>query len=313
MKKYILVLLILVFGFDFSFAQDEKEVQIKIDRKSKGAWLGVLLKQENDDKVLIEKVIEDSPAFKAGIKSGDEIIKINKNEIDNPEEVVELVQSQKPDSKLEITILRDNVKKDFVVNLGFEPKEIEWTEKLNMHEPNLKMLGKPKMMLKKMIGEKHNSDLHLGLEIETLNKQLAEFFNAPDKKGVLVKSVHDGSSAFKSGFKAGDIIIKLGSDRIKNVNDITELLEDFKAGDKIEIEVLRNKSSKKLQVVLENNLTCNCEMEVEKKGNFQFFGNPGYKFHFDNNLDEKEVEILLDKSQENQIKTKEIKIKVIAL
>ena len=53
---------------------------------------------------------------------------------------------------------------------------------------------------------------------------------------MLVKNVEEESIASKAGFKAGDVIVKMGIDRIKNVNDITELLEDVKKMTKLNLK-----------------------------------------------------------------------------
>ena len=52
-----------------------------LDEKENSGWLGVMLKQVNDEKVEIEEVMENSPAKEAGLQNRDVINSINDKEI----------------------------------------------------------------------------------------------------------------------------------------------------------------------------------------------------------------------------------------
>jgi hypothetical protein len=64
-------------------------------------------------------------------------------------------------------------------------------------------------------------------------------FNEPPS-GVRFADVHDDSPAGKAGLKAGDILVKFGDNPIKNLYDFTYALRAHKAGEEIEVQVLRN-------------------------------------------------------------------------
>jgi hypothetical protein len=61
-------------------------------------------------------------------------------------------------------------------------------------------------------------------------------------KGMRITGVREGSPAQKAGLQEGDVIIKLGESRIKNVYDYTYALGNYKAGDKTTVVVLRETS-----------------------------------------------------------------------
>jgi S1-C subfamily serine protease len=50
--------------------------------------------------------------------------------------------------------------------------------------------------------------------------------------------------------KAGDILVKFGADPIQNLYDFTYALRAHKAGDEVEVEVLRNDKSVTAKVKL---------------------------------------------------------------
>jgi hypothetical protein len=68
--------------------------------------------------------------------------------------------------------------------------------------------------------------------------------------GYKISGVTDGSPAAKAGIKAGDIIIKFGSKTVGNIYDFMYAVQDYKAGDKVDIVVQRDGKE----------MTFNCEL-----------------------------------------------------
>jgi hypothetical protein len=80
------------------------------------------------------------------------------------------------------------------------------------------------------------------------------FGSVPDfaevPRGVRFADVSPGSPAALAGLKAGDILVKFGADPIQNLYDFTYALRAHKAGDEVEVEVLRNDKSVTAKVKL---------------------------------------------------------------
>jgi S1-C subfamily serine protease len=55
-----------------------------------------------------------------------------------------------------------------------------------------------------------------------------------------VDGISEGKAADKAGLKAGDVIIKLGSNTVKGMQSYMEALSRFKEGDKTTVTVKRN-------------------------------------------------------------------------
>jgi hypothetical protein len=72
-----------------------------------------------------------------------------------------------------------------------------------------------------------------------------------DVQGVKLSGVREGSPAEKAGLRGGDIIIECGGKQIRNVYDYTYVLGDKKAGDLLEVVVLRGKDRLSLKAILE--------------------------------------------------------------
>ncbi len=73
---------------------------------------------------------------------------------------------------------------------------------------------------------------------------------AEPPRGVRFADITPESPAGKAGLKAGDILIRFGADPIQNLYDFTYALRAHKAGDEVEVEVLRGDASFKAKVLL---------------------------------------------------------------
>ncbi len=76
-------------------------------------------------------------------------------------------------------------------------------------------------------------------------------FMGQDEKGVMVKDVSPGSSAEKAGFKAGDMIIAMGSEQIKEPFDLIYLMHQKKPGDKATLKFLRDGKPLEVEVTFQ--------------------------------------------------------------
>jgi predicted metalloprotease with PDZ domain len=90
-----------------------------------------------------------------------------------------------------------------------------------------------------------------GMQLLTLNEQLGEYFNAPNNEGVLVEEVEHESSAEKAGFKAGDIIIRVGKKTVNAAEKVQRELRKYDEGDKVDFEVMRKDVKKTLSIEME--------------------------------------------------------------
>jgi hypothetical protein len=84
----------------------------------------------------------------------------------------------------------------------------------------------------------------------------AYFGSVPDfapfgGEGVRLSGVRPGSPAEKSGLREGDIIVKFGGTRIKNLHDLVYVLRSKRAGDKVEVVFLRGAQELKGTTILQ--------------------------------------------------------------
>ncbi|KUJ95069.1 MAG: Protease Do [Desulfonauticus sp. 38_4375] len=96
----------------------------------------------------------------------------------------------------------------------------------------------------------------LGVTIQDIDENMAKALGLPKSKGALVDSVTPGDPADKAGIKAGDVIIAVEGEEVKDTNDLTRRIGSLLPGTKVKISVWRKGKIKEFRVVLgERNLS----------------------------------------------------------
>lgn len=88
--------------------------------------------------------------------------------------------------------------------------------------------------------------LKIGISGRAIDESLSKKYKLPI--GVYVLEVQQFSAAERAGVEAGDVIIKIEGESIKDVNDINSIKAKYKAGDTIKVELVRD--NKNLSVSL---------------------------------------------------------------
>jgi serine protease Do len=88
----------------------------------------------------------------------------------------------------------------------------------------------------------------LGITIQDLKGDLAEYYGVESKSGVLVADVVPGDPADQAGIQPNDIIIKINKKPVTSSRDLTNLAAGLGVGDKAEVTILRKGKSKTLEV-----------------------------------------------------------------
>ncbi|OYT95826.1 MAG: serine peptidase, partial [Pseudomonas sp. PGPPP3] len=86
----------------------------------------------------------------------------------------------------------------------------------------------------------------LGVVIQEVNKDLAESFGLDKPAGALVAQVLQDGPAAKGGLQVGDVILSLNGQPIVMSADLPHLVGALKAGDKAELDVVREGERKVL-------------------------------------------------------------------
>jgi len=234
--------------------QRQKEIQEAVTYSGSG-FLGVSTKDmspslaremnmSTKNGALVTDVVDDSPALKAGIAEDDVIIEFNGTAIDDAGDLIKAVRKADPGSKATVVVVRGTQKKTLQATLGKVPESHAF-----MFQGFPRVPAAPHMPhavhVRVFRGSAH------GLQLMDLNPQLREYFGAPEGKGVLVEKVEKRSAAKDAGFKAGDVILRVGKDDMEESDDIWEALKDVKGGDSAEVDILRKGSRMTLELEID--------------------------------------------------------------
>lgn len=191
--------------------------------------------------VLVSGVEDDAPAALAGVEEGDVIVKVNGKTVASPEELRDAVGAIAPGQKANVEVVRDGKSKTVAVTVGERPERhsFHWDSDGDAMAPfarEFAMMGGPR----------------LGVQAHELEDDgLAAYFGAKKGDGVLVLSVDEESVAGKAGVKAGDIISRVGDEKIGDVQDVRQALKDYDKGDQFDITVLRHGKSQSLKATMD--------------------------------------------------------------
>jgi len=79
----------------------------------------------------------------------------------------------------------------------------------------------------------------LGILGMDMNPTLASYYNLALDEGALIVRINEDSPAYHAGLHPGDIIVKIGENPIKGMEDLRHSIWQRKAGEKVKIQILR--------------------------------------------------------------------------
>jgi len=224
------------------------------------SWLGVESQEISSEKakelklpaergVLLERIVPDSPAAKAGLKDNDVITEINGQRVEGAAQFRRMIREIPAGRSVQFTVWRDGHAQTFSVTLGkSEDHGNMWFKTapraFSFQLPNIEVPEVAPMpdMDWGGYGVLAGSRPRLGIDAEDLSGQFGAYFGAPDGEGVLVREVNAGSPAEKAGVKSGDVITSLNGERIRSLGDLREKLAGKRDEKTVKLGILRNKS-----------------------------------------------------------------------
>jgi serine protease Do len=176
-------------------------------------WLGVSIQGVTADLAknfglskaqgaLVSEVLPDSPAAKAGFKSGDIIIEFDGKDVEDQTALRNIVAATPVGKKVKARVVRNSKTKTIHVKIDEQPKEIA-------------SLGEESQPPKR---ESENTAL-AGLEVRDITPEIAERLGLPpDSTGVVVTEVDPNSGAATAGLRPGDLITEINRKAVRDMD-----------------------------------------------------------------------------------------------
>jgi C-terminal processing protease CtpA/Prc len=209
---------------------------MEIISESRGAWLGVGIadveeKAERglDKGVYVSSIYDDSPAQAAGLEEGDVILALDDEPMKAVGDLVEAIKDREPGDDVSLTVDRDGKELLIVATLTERPEEYVWLDEGDF--AGLAELGKA-------LGNLYIPEINigfsgfggrgrLGVYVHDLSEGLAEYFEVPGGKGVLVDDIVEGGPAEAAGIKPGDVIVKIGDDDVADTDELIDAIGEM--------------------------------------------------------------------------------------
>lgn len=226
----------------------------------------VSLEQESSDSIgaLVQSVTPNGPADKAGIRSGDVIVRVNGRALVGPARpgqvsptpgmaLITMGSRVQPGDTMVVQYQRGKERKNATIVAGDDPvwtfmqtipdiREVPVPDGSMFEEGpeiRLRVDGQPRMaepmrtpgyrmlMLTRPLAD---------LELAPLNPELGRYFGTPD--GVLVINVPPDS---KLGLKPGDVVFTVDGRKVRSPGQLLRTLQSYEAGEAFKLEIMRLK------------------------------------------------------------------------
>ena len=173
--------------------------------------------------VLVTGVSEGGPAEEAGIREDDVIQTFDKSKVRRTQDLIRMVRETGPGTRVKIGIIRD-------------AKPVEVEAEIGRFRNRQVIIGGSQDRGFRISGR---GGARLGIRLQELNQDLAEYFKVREDEGALVTEVEEDGPAAEAGIKAGDVIVGIGGESVADPDDVADLLSDRDEGDEVEITLIR--------------------------------------------------------------------------
>jgi serine protease Do len=207
------------------------------------------LKLKEEHGAEITMVDQDAPAGKAGLQVHDVIVSLNGTAVESTAQLRRMIKETPAGRVVNIGISRDGQPVTIKLQLADRHKSMAWEPNVHIEMPEIpKLPAMPDFDVPVSVVIVHSS-LRSGLMVENITPQLGEFFGIKGGNGVLVRSVEKGSRGEKSGFRAGDVVIKVNNQPVHDTSDFTHALRSSSGG-ATAVTVMREKREQNLTLTL---------------------------------------------------------------
>jgi serine protease Do len=183
------------------------------------------LKLKNAKGALIGDVMPDSPAARAGIRTGDVIVEFGGKSVATSSDFRKMTAQTAPGTRVRIGLFRNGEKMDVEATLGERPEG----RAEDMAVPPEKASG--------------TTSRKLGLSVQTLTPDIAQQLGYDNDWGVVVADVAAGSRADDAEIQRGDLIKEVNRVSVRTAQDFEDAIRGAKSGDTLALLVRRGKAT----------------------------------------------------------------------
>jgi serine protease Do len=211
--------------------------QLKATGNVQRGWLGVSFVSVNKDDadifglpkpkgVLIERVLPQSPADRAGLQVEDAITAIDDTEVDDLDHVRSLIADVRPDERVRLHVIRDRKPQTITVRLGLQPEDTRSQARTR--------------------GTDARDITRLGLQVRTMRPDLAREMRSYDvsARGVLVMGLMPDREN-PPDIAPRELVIECNGQPVQSVTDLQQALSKVPSNRNVKLTVLEPTGDKR--------------------------------------------------------------------
>lgn len=190
-------------------------------------WLGVTVQAvskeladsfglETPRGALVNEIVKDSPADKAGLQRGDILLGYDGQMISEINDLPRLVAVTPVDKAVKVTIFRDGKEREVKVTIG------------KMNEGGQELAASDK-----------ESGGSLGLTAVNVTPELTERFALEGTEGILITEIASDGPAADANLRVGDLIVEADGTEIKSIRDFAAIIGKKASGKVLRLLVQR--------------------------------------------------------------------------
>ncbi len=208
------------FAVPSTFLQRVTEELIEHGELSRG-FLGVALQHVDSDiaaavgldrvyGALVAEVVEDGPADKAGIQSGDIIIEVEDTTVDTLGAFRNVVAFAKPGQEISLKIRRNDEEILITAIVGNHPDNGHTTDSL---------------------------EEAVGISVEEVTPELVSKHKLDTTTGLLIVQIDPDSLAYHAGLRAGHVILAINGQSVTTAQEFSQAIKNAKKGKRLLLQL----------------------------------------------------------------------------
>ncbi|MGD0732384.1 MAG: PDZ domain-containing protein [Terracidiphilus sp.] len=246
----------------------QEQGPLLLHSSSSQGYLGVDLADVDQDKAqqlklkdvrgaVVTLIDHDAPAGQIGLKVNDVVLALNGQPVEGAEQLRRMLREVPAGRKVSLEISRDGNIQTLAVELA-DRRAMEHDVWNKIGNGGDVFAGTPGMGILAGGGDASvpgfhmpifGSTLNVGALVEPLTSQMAEYLGVPS--GLMVKQVARKSEAAVAGFKAFDVILKVGQEAIANMAAWDRALRENQ-GKPVQVTILRDRKQETLTLQVDS-------------------------------------------------------------
>ena len=165
--------------------------------------------------VLVQDLAEDSPAARAGVRSGDIIVELDGKAVESVAQFRGDVAHRRPGEEVRLGLWRDGEEQTLAVVLEASDRNA----------------------VKDRDGAKRKE---FGIQLRDLEVNERKLLELDAAQGVYVAGVKPGSSAARAGLRAGDVVLRINGEKVATAKQLVKKLKAVEGGEGVRLRVQRD-------------------------------------------------------------------------